>query len=289
MPRKSPVSKEARPDFFFLLFLLLVLVLVLVSSDTKLVGKSIIGELDLAALFVSKLGRRVPLYLLTPRAKRHFIPSTIQLLAYHDAARATTSKKDPLIRQTELRKAVSPGLVEVVAQDIEGKLVRDAGASLLVGEVLLYAEGADKLTAIPTLLGPLQRPYVQTYKLDPDPESPTVHSIDLSYAARLYKLLLQGGHHNFATKSIDVVPGAEVFALAFAEAFWRETKQAGTLVDMACGGGAFVVTELIERLKVGESKLVDEVRTVFGPGELARIKASGNKGFQVLLDKIDSI
>lgn len=312
-------------------------------SDTKLVSKSIIGELKLLELFESKLGRRVPLYLLTPRSKRHFIPSTIALLAYHDTARALTSKKDPAVRTSELRKAVSPGLIEVIKDDVQGALVRDAGASLLVGEVLLYAEdgeflvclcfacvfvedgddkggwtkqaggtsnveadppslllsllflpslppiAADKLSTIPTLVAPLLRKYTQTHTLDPDPSSPSVHTIDLSYASRLYKLLLQGGHHSFATKSIDTVPGAEVFALAFAEAFWKETKEAGTLVEMACGGGAFVVAECVERLKGGGSELVSECRKVFGAGERARVEGSGAKGSKVLLEKLESL
>jgi pumilio family protein 6 len=86
-------------------------------SDTKLVSKSILGELNLADLYLSKLGRRIPLYLLTPRSKRHFIPSTVQLLAYHDAARALTSKKDPAVRTSELRKAVSPGLIKVLEEE----------------------------------------------------------------------------------------------------------------------------------------------------------------------------
>jgi pumilio family protein 6 len=110
------------------------------SSDTKLVGKSIIGELNLAELFVSKLGRRVPLYLLVPRTKRHFTPATTNLLAFHDAARAKTSKKETATRQAELRKAVSPGLIEVIVGDSEGELIRDAGACLLMQETLLYAE-----------------------------------------------------------------------------------------------------------------------------------------------------
>lgn len=267
-----------------------------VIDDTKLVGKSILGELDLPTLFLSKLGRRVPLYLLTPRSKRHFIPSTIALLSYHDAARALTSKKDAAVRSAELRKAVSPGLLDVIREDLEGTLVRDAGATLLVGEVLLYADVSSeeekdntKESVIPTLLAPLLRKYTRTHTLDPDPTNPSVHTIDLSYAARLYKLLLQGGHHNFTTKSIDAVPGAEVFALAFAEAFWRETKAAGTLVDMACGGGAFVVVECVERLKVGESKLLSEVRTVFGVAERKRVESSDAKGAKVLVEKVESL
>jgi pumilio family protein 6 len=256
-------------------------------SDTKLVSKSILGELNLADLYLSKLGRRIPLYLLTPRSKRHFIPSTVQLLAYHDAARALTSKKDPAVRTSELRKAVSPGLIKVLEEE-GGALVRDPGASLLAGEVLLYAEGVDKLSTIEPLISSLLIPYKQTYSLDPDPTDPSVHTIDFSYSSRLFKLLLQAGHHSFATKSIEVVEGMEPYALAFAEAFWRKTSEAGTLVPMACGGGAFVVTECIERLKIGGSELVKEVGEVFGEDEIKAVRESGAKGAKVLEEKLES-
>lgn len=146
----------------------------------------------------------------------------------------------------------------------------------------------NKAAAIPTLVAPMARPYKQTFTLDPDPSNPTVHVIDLSWAARVYKLLLQGGHHVFATHSIDVVPGSETFALAFAEALWDETNLAGSLVDVACGGGAFVVTELVERLRVGGSARVKDVGKVFDAGARARIKEAKPKGMDVLLAKLES-
>lgn len=141
---------------------------------------------------------------------------------------------------------------------------------------------------MPVLVAPMSRPYKQTFSLDPDPTNPEVHVIDLSWASRVYKLLLQGGHHVFATQSIDVVPGSETFALAFAEALWDEAKRAGTLVDVACGGGAFVVTELVERLRVGGSAKAKEVDAVFDAGARARIKEAKPKGMDVLLAKLDA-
>lgn len=282
------------------------------DSDTKLVGKSVIGELDLAALFLSKLGRRVPLYLLVPRNKRHFTPATTQLLAYHDEARAKTSKKETATRQAELRKAVSPGLIEVIAGDLEGGLIRDAGACLLMQETLLYAEDgtffccqlysldtvltftlallADKLSTIASLVAPLSTPYKRCFSMDPDPTDPAVHTLDLSWAARLYKLVFQGGHFNSTTKSIDPVPGFEDYSLQFSEAFWDAVKSGGTVVEIATGGGAFVFVELIARLKAGKSAKLEEVKKYFGRSEVKKETAESTaKGSKVLLEALSSL
>ncbi|CDZ96435.1 Puf family RNA-binding protein [Phaffia rhodozyma] len=209
-----------------------------VIDDTKLVGKSIIGEFDFAELFTAKLGRRIPLYLLNPRSKRHFIPATNQLLAYHDEARSKTSKKDSEVRIEELRKTVSPSLIKVLEDDTEGELLRDAGACLLIAEVMLYASGA--------------------------------------------------GHFNQTTKQIDLVPSFVPTANEFAVSFWKTSVEAGTLVDIACGGGAFVVAELIERLKVTGGKEAGEVKKVFGKEVVSRLDKSGAKGSKVLMEKIAS-
>ena len=48
-----------------------------------------------------------------------------------------------------------------------------------------------------------------------------------------------------------------------------------------------MVAELIERLKVSESKLIEEARVVFDAGERARVKESGAKGSKVLLEKLE--
>lgn len=239
---------------------------------------------------MSKLGRRVPLYLLVPRTKRHFTPATTNLLAFHDAARALTSKKETATRQAELRRAVSPCLIDVIAADTDGQLIRDAGACLLMQETLLYAEDVDKLPTIAALVAPLATPYRQTFSMDPDPTNPAVHTIDLSWAARLYKLVFQAGHFQIATKAVDVVPGFEPYSLAFAEAFWTAVKGAGTAAEVACGGGAFVMVELIERLRASDSKLLADVKKEFSTkARRQQAEASTAKGSKLFLEKISAL
>jgi pumilio family protein 6 len=92
------------------------------------------------ALAVHKTGRKVLHYLVTPRSTRHFIPSVIKDLEATDVAAATTSKKNKDTRRKELRVAISPDLLKMVADQGE-ELMREAGASLLVTDVMLETEG----------------------------------------------------------------------------------------------------------------------------------------------------
>lgn len=91
-------------------------------------------------LAVDKQGRKVLLYLLTPRSSRHFIPSTVAQLKQADEAAAKTSKKDKDVRRKELKDVISPDLIKLVEEQGE-QLLRETGSSLLVAEILLSAVG----------------------------------------------------------------------------------------------------------------------------------------------------
>lgn len=91
-------------------------------------------------LAVDKQGRKVLLYLLTPRSSRHFIPSTVAQLKQADEAAAKTSKKDKDVRRKESKDVISPDLIKLVEEQGE-QLLRETGSSLLVAEILLSAVG----------------------------------------------------------------------------------------------------------------------------------------------------
>ncbi|KAJ7916192.1 armadillo-type protein [Mycena leptocephala] len=135
-----------------------------VIDDTKLVIKTLVPEMTAPAntLCQTPQGRRALLYLIVPRTRRHFTPAQIASLAETDEVRARTSKKTQEVREAEIRAGASEAL--------GGLLLRETGASLVVTEIMLFAEG------------------------DHSP-----HPIDLPHASRLYKALLQGGHFNRAT------------------------------------------------------------------------------------------
>jgi pumilio family protein 6 len=114
------------------------------SSDTKLLAKSLLADLS-TNLFTTKLyseitGRRALLYPLVHRSPRHFIPALMSSLASTDPIRERTSKKAEGVRRDEVRRAVSEGYLAAVVRDLEA-MISDPGGSLVLGEVMLFAEG----------------------------------------------------------------------------------------------------------------------------------------------------
>lgn len=117
-----------------------------VRSDTKLTSKSLVAPLTtpsiLPTLLTSPQGRRTIFYLLVPRTRRHFTPAQIVSLDEIRNLSSSTgkSKKEAAVREEEIRRAGSGELIEWVARD-GGKLASETGGSLVVGEIMLYAEG----------------------------------------------------------------------------------------------------------------------------------------------------
>ena len=122
------------------------LLIVFLCSDTKLTSKSLISSITAAAPMLSATpqGRRALFHLLVPRTRRHFTPAQIATLAETDEVRARTSKKDAGVREDEVRKAASQELLEFV-KDEGPKVGRETGGSLVITEIMLYAEGGEHL------------------------------------------------------------------------------------------------------------------------------------------------
>lgn len=108
-------------------------------DDTVLVTKQIIAPLleNLDEVWDSNYGRKVLLYLLTPRNSKYFVPEVIQTLSGGDGN--AFSKKDAGVRQAELRKTVVPALLKHVGEHAN-TLVASGGASThVVLEAVLAA------------------------------------------------------------------------------------------------------------------------------------------------------
>jgi len=269
-------------------------------------AKSVIPEITSHASTYAfdshKSGRRALLYLLVPRASRHFTPATIVSLAETDEARARTSKKDNDVRVRELRAAASSDLLKLVEEKGEDML-RDPGASLLCAEIMLFAEG-DSTAAIDALLEPLGRTYPT-----PTPSSgELMHVIDIPHSSRVYKTLLQGGHYDRLTSTISrpapapaapttfstgttAPPPPQMFSASkFASRFLETVGQEG-LVRMAEGGnGAFVVAELVRRVEEeGSAEEKNTVKGWFGKGVVGKIEKSGGRGVGELVARLKAL
>ncbi|KAH8107264.1 ARM repeat-containing protein [Phellopilus nigrolimitatus] len=255
-----------------------------VIDDTKLTAKALVAEVTSRAgeLYASPQGRRALLYLLIPRVPRHFTPALGARLAETDAARARTSKKDATLRTNELRAAASAPLVALLEDPARAEaLVRDPGGSLLVVEVMLYAEG-DKAGATAALLGLLDAPY-------PAPAGAPPHVLDVPHASRAYKTLLQGGHFSQQARVIERAPASAHNAAGFARAWLARVGEARTRA-VGQAGGAFVVGALAERVREeGTAEERGELRGWFGDEWRRAVEEGEVKGKKVLLDALDAL
>ncbi|KAI0300132.1 ARM repeat-containing protein [Multifurca ochricompacta] len=207
-----------------------------VIDDTKLIAKSILPSItqNAKSLQASTVGRRTLLYTLVPRDRRYYTPAIIARVAETDGLRMHTSKKPSDVRIAEICAAASPELLSWVVQD-GAEVSRETGGSLVITEIMLETNG-DKEAAMEALLSPLKATYFS------DTRS---HPIDLPHTSRLYKVLLQGGHFSHATNAIVSRPNFN--PSSFATAFLRQVKPVD-ITAMACGGGAFVIAALLERV-----------------------------------------
>jgi pumilio family protein 6 len=142
--------------------------------------------------------------------------------------RKGTSKKDPETRRAELRKQVSPPLLDLIAERA-ATLVQSSFGCQFVGEVLFGAVGEKDaaLRAVAELAKPEK-------EID----------LDTPPAGRMMKALVQGGPFDKMTRSIKPVEPAlnlhNVLVDVLGDDFWPVVE------SWAFGGNAFIVVALLE-------------------------------------------
>ncbi|KIY70047.1 ARM repeat-containing protein [Cylindrobasidium torrendii FP15055 ss-10] len=247
-----------------------------VIDDTKLVLKTILPEIQssLDELYPSPQGRRVLMYLLTPRTKRHFTPAQINTISETDSIRGKTSKKDAAAREAEIRTGVSEALLSWIAENAD-KVVRDPGGSLVVTEAMLYADG-DKTAASAALVSAVAHTYPSTDAANP-------HLIDLAHSGRMYKTLLQGGHFNKTSRAVEKLPRWDggAFAQAFIEAVGQDVFVG--ICTKGEKGGVFVAAEALRACPEAEKQ---KAVKWFTKDVLKDIKKGEFKGKGVLLEQL---
>lgn len=190
-----------------------------VVDDTVLVNKSIISEMEktLGELCRDKFARRVIGNLLVERSSKYFGKVTIDQLKEADEIRAKTSKKDSSTRHNELRSAISPYLIQLVA-DKADVLLREPFASQIVSDVLCNANG-DKTAAYETIC--------RLSAEDPTNEENIINHI---IANRVIRTVVEHKEENEPT----------TFAPMLLDSIHSH------LVEFATSKGGFVVTSLLE-------------------------------------------
>uniref|UniRef100_A0A8C3JXP2 Pumilio homolog 3 n=1 Tax=Calidris pygmaea TaxID=425635 RepID=A0A8C3JXP2_9CHAR len=109
-------------------------------DDTKLVKQLIISEINasLPNIINNKYGKKVLLYLLSPRDPAHFVPEIITLLQQGDGN--AYSKKNTELRRRELLEAISSPLLEYLQEHTQ-EVVVDKATFVLVADILRTALG----------------------------------------------------------------------------------------------------------------------------------------------------
>ncbi|XP_041936534.1 pumilio homolog 3 [Alosa sapidissima] len=109
-------------------------------DDTKLVKQLIISEIisSLTDVISNKHGRKVLLYLLSPRDPAHLLPEIIQLLEKGDGN--AHSKKDTAVRRRELLEAISPTLLTHLTENAR-TMATDKASCVAVSDILGAALG----------------------------------------------------------------------------------------------------------------------------------------------------
>lgn len=109
-------------------------------DDTKLVKQAVLLEIlsSLDDVITNKYGKKVLLYLLSPRDPAHLLPEIIQVLEQGDGN--AHSKKDVALRRQELLEAVSPPLLAHLC-DNAVSMAMDKASSVTVSDILGAAVG----------------------------------------------------------------------------------------------------------------------------------------------------
>jgi pumilio homology domain family member 6 len=144
--------------------------------------------------------------------------------------------------------------------------MRDPLAIQVAQEIVLFAQG-DKSTALNAI--------ADLTEGDPSQDN---HIIKLPFTARVYKILVQGGHYNPQKKKVELINPP----LEFGSKLLGPIKSYCT--QWATGEGSFVTVSLLESLRGSE---LDELKKQLKKDQkVLTAKAGQNKGTKLVLDKI---
>ncbi|KAI5800095.1 armadillo-type protein [Geopyxis carbonaria] len=240
-----------------------------VVDDTVLVSKTFFPELQqqFADLAAHNYGRIPLLYPVVGRKGKLLQPSSIALLEEMDKIRESTSKKDPQVRQSELRTHLAPMLLQGISEHAEA-LVQDSFGCQLISEALLGVDG-DKSTALEA---------IAELSSTGDPNDNT-HFAASAAGGRMLKTLVTGGHYNNKEKKVEVIEPP----LNFHQILYNKIQP--QIKDWAIGPVSFVVVGLLEAEGFTQK---DELKRNLNKN-LKAIKAAaegGNKGAGVIIKLI---
>ncbi|XP_023145225.1 pumilio homolog 3 [Amphiprion ocellaris] len=235
-------------------------------DDTKLVKQAVLSEIlaSLDEVIGNKYGKKVLLYLLSPRDPAHLLPEIIKVLEKGDGN--AHSKKDAAIRRKELLEVVSPPLLEYL-HDNAATMAMDKATSVTISDILASACGdlRPAMTAVAQLAN---------QELVPGGISGELHMAEHPAGHLVLKWLIEqdvtlaeaGKEERFGRILVDTV-GTEKMKT------WVKVNR-----------GAMVLCSLLNSC---DKSVVEDVKTALKSitSELSSI--SNNKGAEILLENLN--
>uniref|UniRef100_A0A7N8WJQ8 Pumilio RNA-binding family member 3 n=1 Tax=Mastacembelus armatus TaxID=205130 RepID=A0A7N8WJQ8_9TELE len=234
-------------------------------DDTKLVRQAVLSEilLSLDEVINNKYGKKVLLYLLSPRDPAHLLPEIIKVLEQGD--RNAHSKKDTTVRRKELLEFVSPPLLEYL-RDNAATMATDKATSVTISDILASACGDLR----PAMMSVAQ---LANQELVPGGIKGQLHMAEHPAGHLVLKWLIEqdmtlaeaGKEERFARILVDTVGSDKLKS-------WVKVNR-----------GAMVLCSLLNSC---DKSVAAKVKAALKPitSELSRI--SNNKGAEILLENL---
>ncbi|XP_035464569.2 pumilio homolog 3 [Scophthalmus maximus] len=235
-------------------------------DDTKLVKQAVLSEIlsSLDEVMGNKYGKKVLLYLLSPRDPAHLLPEIIKVLERGDGN--AHSKKDAALRRKELLEVVSPPLLEHL-RDNAGTMVIDKATCVTVSDILASACGdlRPAMTAVAQMAN---------QELVPGGTKGTLHMAEHPAGHLVLKWLIEqdaalaeaGKEERFARILLDTVGTDKM------KSWVKVNRGAMILCSLLSSCDESVSTEVKAALK----SITSELSSI-----------SNNKGAEILLEKLN--
>ena len=266
-----------------------------VIDDTVLTSKTIYGELfpshptteplqppgnngapeDPMVFAATHPVARLPLlypFVRDPTALLNKLPAALAIHAETQTIRATTSKKDPALRRTELARALTTPALACIEQHARALVQSGPPGCAFITDALLGAPVAtaqDREAALQVLAA---------LAADPDAAADMTPT-----TARMLKALVLSGRFDAASRRVVLAEPR----LGFADRLYGAWGASGA-VKHAVGDLAFVLVGMLESDDLGKK---DELRAALkreAPWLRAEAAKGGNKGTQLILKMVDS-
>lgn len=234
-------------------------------DDTKIVKAVLLEEMmkSLSEVAENQYGRKVLLYLLSPRDSHHFCPDIVRVLQEGDAS--LTSKKDKSVRYEELLGAVSEQLLQYIVDNVTSLVVNNNMLVLIVA-IITHAQG-DPTAAMEAVANIAAEPFSVG-----NPEG-GLHIVENPAGHMTLKWLIQNDKQRLKTDQ----------KVLFSEVLLKKLPEGALKSWAACNRGCFIVVCLLDlehpeinRLVVSQLK-----------GVRHSLKKMTFKGAQVLAQKLE--